>query len=200
MYIQFLGDTLNIKRSWLFPVVVRFNLREYICTGDSQRVVLVFLCLSSFDGCEWEPARMDTMPTIIVLIKREFDTFHWGGLRLCTLDKDAFPESGSAWCIRSCTSWQGASMPGRCHIVQRGLLQVAGMASRHSLVTQVGQCSDQRLAWTTHVWLFRLEIGSQIAALPPLFLCSLCPFLGVWSHTQPLPANAVQVDKTVAEP
>lgn len=59
-------------------------------------------------------------------------------------------------------------------------------------------------------WWFRLASGSDhsrptrpfgnrptIAASPPLFLCK--PLSGVWSHAQPFPAYAVQVDKTVAK-
>lgn len=146
---------------------------------------------------------MDTVPTIIVLIKREFDTFHWGGLRLCTLYKDAFPECVSAWFIRVPIHHSETQMPpslGHVTVCKGVSCRWRAWASRHSLVTQVDQCSDQRLAWTTHVRLVRLEIYSRIAALPPLFLCSPCPVPGVWSQTQPFPANAVQVDKTVAEP
>lgn len=57
----------------------------------------------------------------------------------------------------------------------------------------------KKLDWTAHRILIHFDIGLQIAAKPLLFLYS--PFLvpDVWSQMQHFPANAVQVDKTVAE-
>lgn len=64
----------------------------------------------------------------------------------------------------------------------------------------LASCSDNKWDWIAHVMCVLVAISSQIAAKPSLYLYSLFPVPDIWSQTQHLSPNAVQVDKTVAEP
>lgn len=87
----------------------------------------------------------------------------------------------------SCTDGQFQGLEGRGYLL-------AGRG--YSLPNRSGE----KLDWIAHIVPVHFQTGSQIAAKPSVFLYS--PFLvpDVWSQMQPLPPNAVQVDKTVAEP
>lgn len=88
--------------------------------------------------------------------------------------------------------------------------QVCGSHPAHGPLLVLGITGPWRkalsgsLGWLTvapaRITLVHFQIGSHTAAKSCVLLYSSFPVPDVWSQKQPLPPNAVQVDKTVAEP